>query len=445
MRMFLLAAGLFATVLVTLGAAVAPTSDGVVTTTDADDRVTPPVRGPPAFAAVTVDPSFRGGEPNVAVGPDGRVYVAALGGPSGVWRSDDGGATFARVSSIPGQNGDSDIALDDDGTVYVSDLFPDVPVSVSLDHGATYVRTTSAVPEGFPDRQWMVADGSGDVYVTWKGAGGTRFSASHDAAQTWSVHGALAVIGTSISGPLVLGPDGSLNMAVSVGDERLDLVRSHDRGATWSRTTVVSGGTGSHVDGSFPVVALDDAGTVYVAWSERVGARYAGVAPRVMLAVSTDGGATFGDPTPVSDEGRLGIFPWLVAGAEGRIALFWLDGVPPAGVAGDPGAAPGTQWFLRVAQSLDAHRPAPTFTTALVTSDMVHTGSACAPCYVKTSLGSVPGVALDRRMLDFFEAAVDLDGNVVVTWTQDPPLEERADAHLVSVHFARQVAGPRLR
>src|SRR5439155_1111753 len=58
-------------------------------------------QGPMRFGAPSlVDPQLLAGEPGLAVGPDGRMYVSAPWGiqsaTSLVWRSDDGGRRFVR-------------------------------------------------------------------------------------------------------------------------------------------------------------------------------------------------------------------------------------------------------------------------------------------------------------------------------------------------------------
>src|SRR5687768_17301777 len=105
----------------------------------------PPVGPPPpeplrvpSLAAVVLDATFPGYEfePSIRVDGDGRIYVTA---PSGnLWRSDDGGATYARLgertcsfegAEAPGcafeayrtgldTGGDGALAIDSRGSLY---------------------------------------------------------------------------------------------------------------------------------------------------------------------------------------------------------------------------------------------------------------------------------------------------------------------------------------
>ncbi len=65
------------------------------------------------------------------------------------------------------------------------------------------------------------------------------------------------------------------------------------------------------------------AGRVVLTWST---AKPDGSEPRLVLAESTDSGATFSEPTPVhgSDAGRP-TFTWLAANPAGAVACSWLD------------------------------------------------------------------------------------------------------------------------
>ena len=412
-----------------------------------------PAPSPVFGGAVTVAGPVASGEPGIAIDGDGRIFVVAPEGGqyTRMWRSDDGGGTFHEVAHSLGASGDSDIAIDDAGTVYVNDLLDKVPVSTSLDHGATFARVLDAAPDSaITDRQWLASAGTGTVYATWRegfSPGEYRISISHDSARTWTHQEMLVASGLTIGGPLLVAPDGSLHAALSTLGG-VDHVRSDDGGLTWTRNTVAQR-PGKSTVGIFPVVAVDVSDNVYVAWGESDTIEHsASWNPTVMLATSHDGGATFGAPVQMSTPGHYGVFPWLLAGSEGRVDLFWLDGVPalPAGT-GVPEVGEQHRWYLRMAQSLDAHKPNPTYRTVLVTPDVVHTGSLCADNCLASGVVSAPSALNDRRILDFFEATLDEDGNALVTWAKspeptDPAFAERNEVYL---RFAKQVGGRTLR
>src|SRR3989442_10367061 len=88
-----------------------------------------------AFSPPVVVTELDTGEPGIAVGPDGAIYVNAPvgllssvpGSASFLFRSDDGGATWSLTppglrANLPG-GGDSDLAVDPaTGTLYWTDL-----------------------------------------------------------------------------------------------------------------------------------------------------------------------------------------------------------------------------------------------------------------------------------------------------------------------------------
>src|SRR5213594_1663403 len=89
-----------------------------------------------AFGPPVVVTGLDAGEPGIDVASDGTIYVNAPAGllsnlpgsPSFVFRSDDGGATWAPTppggrANLPG-GGDSDLSIDPaTGTVYMTDLW----------------------------------------------------------------------------------------------------------------------------------------------------------------------------------------------------------------------------------------------------------------------------------------------------------------------------------
>ena len=53
-----------------------------------------------AFSSTVVDQSSNAGEPGISSTPSGAIFIdapAGLPGPSPIWRSTDGGSSFAAV------------------------------------------------------------------------------------------------------------------------------------------------------------------------------------------------------------------------------------------------------------------------------------------------------------------------------------------------------------
>lgn len=369
----------------------------------------------PSFGAVVQLPSSTGfGEPSIAVGPEGNVYVAAPGGTTTVWRSNDGGTSFGRVAGSLGASGDSDIAVDADGTVYASDLFNNVPVSVSNNHADSFQFKTNTANGGANDRQWVGAHGHGNVWSQWRDGSTLRVAISHDGGHNYTR--VVAATGVVYQGNMLVTSDEDLYIPYTDnGAGNLHLAASHDAGQNWTTTDA------AQVPGNpmiFPAVAVDAAGTVYIAWAELdAGGGLPNVAA-IKLVVSHDGGASWGSPIKLSDDNNYNMFPWIVADAAGHVAVTWLEGQYPAGVPVvlDPNYAAGVSWYVKVAVSTNADSATPTFSSARATGVM-HTGPIC---YNGTACSPAPNPLYgNRALLDFYEMTEMPDGNVIVTFAGD--------------------------
>jgi hypothetical protein len=397
----------------------------------------PTVLGPAAaiaFGAPATLPLSQGfGEPNIAIAPDGGIYVAAPSSSTpltGVWRSLDGGASFSRAHDTLGSGGDSDVAVDAGGTVYASDLLNDVPVSVSTDRGASFDYVTLSAPNDDNDRQWLAAGSAGTVWSSWKdlsfGLGRERVATSHDAGITWS---ASSIAGSDVAqaGKIVAANDTHLLIPMWTNREGLRVAQSFDGGATWQSTRAATLGVTSVASQPilqldtllFPVLAVDADGTIYFAWSEAVtasapAAQVSILGAQVHLTWSADGGATWHDPLILSPPDEYAVFPAIAADAPGHVLVAWYEGVPPAGVVLTPDVAAGTQWFVKVASTPNALAPTPSWSSVRATG-VIHTGPVCTIGSACIPLANP--VAFDRRLLDFFGVAEKADGNVAIAFT----------------------------
>jgi hypothetical protein len=183
------------------------------------------------------------------------------------------------------------------------------------------------------------------------------------------------------------------------------------------------------------------ASNVYVIWSERHPKRQS---TDTMLAVSKNRGATWSRAIRVNR--RAGsyttVFPWLVAGARGRIDIVYY-GTSAAGPS--PEEVPQTsKWRVWMAQSLNAHSDNPNF-TEVRTTPVMHQGSICT-----SGLGCEPGT---RDLLYYFQIDVDRQGlaNIAYTDNDNTPPDpgnlddpDDDDPHQEWITFVQQKGGKRL-
>ena len=243
----------------------------------------------------------------------------------------------------------------------VSAVGPVTGCSKSLDGGVTYNRTGSAP---------FISDFS-------RTEGGTA-----------GIPG--ACLGTTGHGRV--GPDGTVYVPRGFCDQPF-LAISRDEGDTWERVQVADIGmaVGVSADLGFEDhearVAIDPSGTVYYTWIARDHLPY--------LAISRDGGKTFGKPLMVAPPGVQESFgPSIAAGADGRIALAYVGTTNSPGgpfcvkttlnscttADGSPGKPPSayekTTWNAYVTMSVDATAADPIFYSASgnAPADPIHRG-----------------------------------------------------------------------
>lgn len=401
------------------------------------------VAPPPRFGSpVIVDDQLGGTEPSLLVDRQGRIFVAAPTGlaPSGdlpthkfsgqFWRSQDGGASFQHLEglgvgglygpSIGG--GDSDIAADAEGNLYAIDLWlGNVGLLTSQDHGESWLRgspATFATPG--TDRQWIdVNQDTGEVFITVNSLStGLWVAKSTDAGLTFPQQ-TLAVPHASRGGcicpPGALAVDeatGNVYLPFYIHPQGVGVAVSKDGGASFD-VVEVPGTESAHLPddqegelgGAFTVVQHDTAGNVYLVWEAATKN-----GRRVMLQTSADQGATWSAPAFVSSlAAGEQIFPWIVAGEPGRVAVAWYE------LTGE-----GPRWDARLAFS--------------------DTALDAVPSSIITTLNSAPVLegGYDRSVVgDFFEIAMGPDGAIHAVWN-----EKRGEGGVIV--YARQVDGPKL-
>jgi hypothetical protein len=402
----------------------------------------------------------RTGEPKVFVDNRTRpptIYVAAPEASTQLWRSTNGGATFKKMSATGGGSGDSDVVVDAKGTLYVADLFDKsgkgtLPISTSTNGGRTYARIVSAAPEQTSlDRQWIASNGAGHVLATASDLSGSLLSwVSTNSAR--SFEGPISVAtGISIQGPVVAGPR-HIYYTIYGDGTGMHFAKTAD-GVNWKTGLIARG----HSAVLFPVIAVDHSSNLYAVWSKQTNAYFSGP---VYFSRSTNGGRTWSAPAAVSPTTPdvfgttpSAIFPWVVAGSKGKIAVSYAVAHQLAGPdLGSDLGGPQTTWDMVVTRTTNALASRPAWSSAVVARTF-HTGSICPDgtgCIGPQQFGltNLP-TPFDRRDLDFAGADVDAAGNVYVAFNRDRPLTTGDPNDVVrsqtDVVLARQTGGQRLR
>ena len=395
---------------------------------------------PPALEfgkRVYIDTNRAGGEPVSVVAQDGSISVSAHAGtthiykdPSAVpgigdfavgysnqtlnWRSTDNGKTWtyvglpvagAHTASSSGFS-DPDYAIDRGGRIYNTEInLANVAVFSSGDDGQTYSRGNPEVTSG--DRPWLTAGAEEEVYLYVNTL--QQIFRSSDGGVTWTLQ--------SRSNPA--GPDAKMyidprNPKGLIGPHNPQGVAiSADQGKTWKAYDGAD--LGPTVD-FFGAVAVDKAGYVYRAAAGGYKGSSDKKADGAVMFNYFDRATNKWGAEPVTlptGEGDM-LWPWVVAGDDGRVAVAWLQSKP-----GKP-----TEFYMYVAQTMNAHGTwvtcangtkkfiPPRFTVVNASKTPVHKGPICLAGTACNASPSFPEG--DRRLGDFYTINFDKDGKLFV-------------------------------
>lgn len=409
---------------------------------------------------VSVPVAAQDGEPSLRVDVCGNAYVGAIRGvPAGVdlwyFDLDPASPTFDPHMRNPLYRGQPDSFTQDEAFSVGADGGGDIDLAVgmidpadcdpanppklaysslvaaniatgnSLDKGVTFnLNPLGNVTGGPPgdDRQWHEFYGEDSVYLLYRtlAPAVAQVQRSNDGGFSY---GPTSVIGTigQVGSIDVHQASGTVYASGSTGNVCTGTPTALEEQAglppsTWS-CTIAASDPGGVSNIFFVVKVADDGtenGTAYVTYSN---------GKDIMLAHSTDKGATWSSPVRVSNgsDTITSLFPWLETGpTPGSVGVVWFG-------SSNPTNSDAADWEVFYALSMDADSNAPTFRQVKAGDHVIH-GS-------NISTGGTLGNA-NRNLIDYFQIGFDPHGAAVIAYTDD---HNDFDGH---TYVTRQVSGP---
>jgi hypothetical protein len=416
------------------------------------------------------------GEPSLAVSPvDGTLYVSTPrtilvccnSKSSPVWMSSDDGETWSDPIFPPGgedatTGGDTELAVDKRGTVYEGELWlGSDSIYISTDVASKGADATwdwsPASHDLVADREWFAYEPKEDAlygyYDGFKGlmvakaplntplgSNAARFFPEEkiivpecaaavavncpnvpvdEVAGTPVIHQA-----TSPGRPSVSPVDGTVYFPFpyQVAGKGIGIAYTEDGGSSYKYSYVAGAGHGDFGDtgNDFPVSAVGSDGRLYVAWVEDKGDGY-----NLYLASSADKGATWTTPLELSKGvSSTAVFPNVVAGAPGQVAVSWYG----TSASGDPNGVPGSaSWDVYATEVTDI-AGTPAITNGVVQHGF-HKGPICT--HGTGCTGN------SRNLLDFFDMQLDGQGRLGIVYTRD----QSTNADLTEIAYSHQDTG----
>lgn len=420
-------------------------------------------------SVVKVSPKNGGGEPSIATGPEGNLYVSYPSSAGALfYRSLNHGLTWSQGATVDSSSGDTSVNVDSSGAVYEGNLNGNLQGDVykSTNAGKTFPQKGTSV-DGMDstsqpflvDRPWTDAwippgsttsharvymeyhdFGPSQVWVTTSTDGGKTFGTPVDVvaaspqaqAATFcnSIPGGVKVVK---SGPHAgriyaawLAADLPTSVATGCNLTQLDtfhtvwIAWSDDGGATWTDHVVFDGGFGHDASALFADLTLDNRGNPYVAFGDNLVGEW-----DMYVEASFDNGETWngsadgsGGPYLVNHDSGTHFFPAIAAGDPGKVDVSYI--ASPTKIATlpygkpSPGGGAGASWYLYSSQSLNLLSSAhPTWAVTKITPAAIHVGDVCTLGIFCVDPNS------NRDLLDFIDGAVDRGGLLHVSFTQD--------------------------
>jgi len=448
----------------------------------------------PKLSISKVGPKDGGGEPSIATGPDGRLFVSypAGSGPT-FFRSTSVGAKWTKGAYADTQSGDTSVNVDASGAVYQGNLngFTGDPnmlqtdVYKSTDLGGHWtvgqgpvVQSNSTNNPFFVDRPWTDAwippggttntarvyieyhdFGPSQIWVATSTDGGAHFGPPVDVitspvAQAASfcntVPGGVKVVQTGAHAGRIyaawLAADAATNIGEGCNITMLQtfhtawIAWSDDGGTTWTDEQVFDGGIGHDASALFADLTLDNQGNPYVAFGDdlthEVGQTTGDWNMYVMASqLDATGAPSWSGPFQANTSAtKTNFFPAITAGNPGQVDVAYIgsSSEEPTLPYGkpQPGGDPNATWNVFFAQSLNLTSAAPTWTVTQVTPSPMHQGDVCTLGIFCVDPSS------NRNLLDFIDVSVGTDGRGHVVYTND------ISASAEGIYAANQTAGP---
>ena len=385
--------------------------------------------GKPSF----IDEMRAGGEPVSIVAQDGSLIVSAHAGTTHVykdpqaapgagdfgryynqtlnWRSTDGGKTWDYIGLFGQPEGphtatstgfsDPDLTMDASGRIYNVEIdLANVAVFSSSDDGQSWPRGNPIAASG--DRPWVTGAEANEVFLyvnlpkqLWRSTdGGLTFS----------------LVNTNFPADSKILVDPLKPKTGLIGPAGSGIAISDDDGATWEN---YPGQLGQSTQ-FFGAVAVDRAGWVYAASAGGYnGSDDTNSDGEVTVNYFNRKTKKWATPIRIPNEGNDALWPWLIAGDDGRLAVTWYERIPET-----------DKFVIKVAYSLNAHGSTvtcsdgskkfvgPQFSVTNASGRPIHIGKIClsgTSCNANSSFENG-----DRRLGDFFTINFDHKGNLFV-------------------------------
>ena len=394
--------------------------------------------------------------------------------------------------------GDTELAVDLGGRVYFNDLtLANFSVARSDDGGATFPCSPTGVPDQIVDRQWYAVDGDPVGLTAPAPSANAIYLTNDEFAQGNPLCGGgpldnILVLYRSPAPPaagatagLTFGPPNRITCDEGImGNNEVDPVatttgevgqpalgtavrhvyipfdnaalnainvarcfpvtfgppvaNASDPSGLRCNVFPVTSFPGSKTGANFPTMAIDNAGNLYVVWSQAplTGAKAGDTA--LKYSYSTNEGVTWSPPMTISPLAN-NVFAWIAAGDDGRVNVMFMGtdahvdlvGGGPDGCEtnGGPDSVPGN-WSMYMVQSLNAHAVTPTFTAPVLAGEhFIHRGSQ------QTLIGAQCG---DRTLGDFFQLRTGENGEAHMSFADS---NNRDAAFLPHAMYVRQIGG----
>ncbi|MDQ1711119.1 MAG: hypothetical protein QOE45_569 [Frankiaceae bacterium] len=405
-----------------------------------------PARGDQSFGwrVQTLPHTGDYGEPSIFTSRG--LTVVDTFGPT-VWTSANHGKSWTlvkpeKVDSTGCPSGDADHTILGDGSILADNLCLAGPSNLlyrSTDKGRTFhpAGAADAVPgeAGIDsDRQWLAADPYNPkvVYMSYHDLAGPNIwvARSTDGGTTWPQRVPVTAFtptafadaqGGNTSARPIVGREGDVFVTYAYSDpvtsntaspkepdfvlRKIGIAISHDDGLTWTNVVAYDGtAQKARVGHPFTTAAMDPAGYLYVAFSQRLEpSKRTGI----YMIRSANLGKTWTKPILVSAPANgSNVMPSIVAPRPGVVDFaYYATRVP------DFDSKAG-EWAIEFTQTKNAFSGSPKFVHSRI-GGVAHYKDICLAGTLCLATGG------NRNLADFLGLTVDAQGLAQVVWTDD--------------------------